>query len=367
MEEEILHSSFYQSHHVAVLRSHLRHILNTALILLNLEHCRLSIVTENDEDTLSIHCNAALESPEPDAATVVWPANGNTEEAFQFRQRLQYARKTESANTARIMGPDAFAAADGGHHAPPSRQDTALFVKLMLVRKRRAGQLTYGERNAVQRMLHYIDRAIAAHLESRRRDYRSAMLERLMAHHGMGVIRLDQTLEIVEKSALVDELLATTKDYRCQSNRLVKVAPHGEHVIELAVDALNARNLSCWIIDVVATPGDAQCAIVLAPLAPGRGASGNGYLVYVLYSIADRFNASDLLNFWRITPAEKRALAGLTRYGNIKKVAIQLGISPNTVKSQVKSAYRKLGVDNKIALLRRFALLRLIDALTRAG
>lgn len=85
--------------------------------------------------------------------------------------------------------------------------------------------------------------------------------------------------------------------------------------------------------------------------------------VYLLCSIADHFEASDLLNFWHITPAEKRALAALTRFGNIKKVAIELGVSPNTVKTQLKSAYRKLGVDNNISLLRRFSLLRLIDAL----
>jgi DNA-binding CsgD family transcriptional regulator len=365
MEENVLLSPIYQTRSAQVLKNHLRHILNTTLVLLNLEHCTLSLVTENDGDALSVCSSLEPASTVQESRSTVRSANANAEESFQFRLRLELGSEKSRDADLQLTNSSSSELAEHDHVASIEQTDIAApFIKLWLVRKTRFGRLTYTERNAIQRVLQSINRTIACYIDHRPHDYHASILERLLAYFCIGVIQLDRNLDIVEKSNLVDELLATTDSYRCQSNRLMKIAPQDDHIVERAVDTLKNHDLPYCFVDVVSTLNKGQCAIVVAKLASESHAPENGYLVYVLCSAADQFEANDLLNFWHITPAEKRVLAGLTRYGSIKKVAIELGISPNTVKSQVKSAYKKLGVDNKISLLRRFSVLRLIDALT---
>jgi DNA-binding CsgD family transcriptional regulator len=364
MEEELLLSSIGNTRNFPALKSHLLHILDTTQLLLNLEKCTLSLTTGDGNSALNVRSTVAPASTANTTHAQAHDPDCDAEEAFQFRQRLEpeptkfdAAARTARARTPRRSPMDAPAESYSGKAAAP-------FLELHLVRQTRFGQLTYTERNAVQRVLQSINRTIASHINHPSRDYYARTLERLLAHLRIGFIRLDANLDIVDKSSRVDDLLASTTSYRCESNRLVKIAPRKDDAVKRAIDTLISSRLPYNIVDVVSTLHKGQCAIVVTRLTAGSDIAADDYLVYILCSMADHFEASELLDFWHITPAEKRVLASLTRFGNIKKVALELGISPNTVKSQLKSAYKKLGVDNKISLLRRFSLLRLIDALT---
>lgn len=364
MEEEILLSAIENTRNIPALKRHLLHILDTTQLLLNLENCTLSLTTKDGNRALNVRSTIAPASTANEAHAQARRPDCDAEEAFQFRQRLEpeVQKIDEAARTSRSHTPirssmDNVAESD-------LEKTTAPLLELHLVRQTRFGQLTYTEQNAIQRVLQSINRAIASHINHPSRDYYARTLERLLSHLCIGFIRLDLNLDIVDKSSRVDDLLASTTSYRCESNRLVKIAPRKDDAVKRAIDTLNGSRLPYNIVDVVSTLYKGQCAIVATRLTSGSDTAADDYLIYILCSMADHFEASELLNFWHITPAEKRVLASLTRFGNIKKVALELGISPNTVKSQLKSAYKKLGVDNKISLLRRFSLLRLIDALT---
>ncbi|MFK3672053.1 LuxR C-terminal-related transcriptional regulator [Leifsonia aquatica] len=62
----------------------------------------------------------------------------------------------------------------------------------------------------------------------------------------------------------------------------------------------------------------------------------------------------------RLTPAELRVLRALRADGTTAEVAAALQVSPNTVKSQLKSVYRKLGCSNREEAIRIATGLRLL-------
>jgi DNA-binding NarL/FixJ family response regulator len=53
-----------------------------------------------------------------------------------------------------------------------------------------------------------------------------------------------------------------------------------------------------------------------------------------------------------LTPAERRALAAVARYGTVKGAAAVLGRSPRTVESQLATARQRLGVTTTIEAYR---------------
>lgn len=53
----------------------------------------------------------------------------------------------------------------------------------------------------------------------------------------------------------------------------------------------------------------------------------------------------------KLSPAEAAVVAELTRGLTNREIAAQLGKSESTIKSQLRSVYRKLGVANRIRLM----------------
>jgi len=56
----------------------------------------------------------------------------------------------------------------------------------------------------------------------------------------------------------------------------------------------------------------------------------------------------------KLSPAEAAAVAGVARGLSNKEIADELGKSPATVKNQLVSVYRKLGVKSRIRLMVMF-------------
>lgn len=48
-----------------------------------------------------------------------------------------------------------------------------------------------------------------------------------------------------------------------------------------------------------------------------------------------------------LTPREQVVLAALAEHGSIREIAADLVVSPHTVKAQLQSVYRKLGVSSR--------------------
>lgn len=61
-----------------------------------------------------------------------------------------------------------------------------------------------------------------------------------------------------------------------------------------------------------------------------------------------------------LSPRERVVLSRLPRHGSVAELAAALHVSPNTVKTQLRSIYRKLGVDNRANAVQRAAHLGLL-------
>lgn len=64
---------------------------------------------------------------------------------------------------------------------------------------------------------------------------------------------------------------------------------------------------------------------------------------------------------WQLTPAERRLLQLLPTHRSFPEIAAQLIVSPNTVKTQARSIYRKLGVASRSEAVERARAAGLID------
>lgn len=56
----------------------------------------------------------------------------------------------------------------------------------------------------------------------------------------------------------------------------------------------------------------------------------------------------------RLTPAEHSVAEMLCEGFSLAKIAQQRGVSPNTIKTQVRQVFRKFNVDSRVALVRRW-------------
>jgi DNA-binding CsgD family transcriptional regulator len=60
----------------------------------------------------------------------------------------------------------------------------------------------------------------------------------------------------------------------------------------------------------------------------------------------------DVIAAWHLTPAESRLVGGLVKGLTTTELGRQLGISANTVKTQLRSIFRKAGVHRQVDLVR---------------
>lgn len=65
-----------------------------------------------------------------------------------------------------------------------------------------------------------------------------------------------------------------------------------------------------------------------------------------------------------LTKSELRALTAVAMHGTVHQAAAELFLSENTVKSQVRAAYRKLGAHNREEAIRVASIAGLLDPST---
>jgi DNA-binding CsgD family transcriptional regulator len=102
--------------------------------------------------------------------------------------------------------------------------------------------------------------------------------------------------------------------------------------------------------------GEARCVVHVAPLAgnaafPMQGGAGAIVFLYDLKR-ASSVSPQLLCETFGMTPAEALAALEITRGGSIEEMAARLGVSANTFKTQLQSAYVKSGTHRQVDLLK---------------
>lgn len=148
--------------------------------------------------------------------------------------------------------------------------------------------------------------------------------------------------------------------------KLYNAASPGELIAENAADnKLIGDAISATLNrDPYATPHFSECVTIshasgLASYAMQFSALGNqnefggdsGAYAAIIF-IADSAQVVDidpasLQSAYGLTPAEARVAVALLEFGSAKEVADKLGVSPHTVRVQIRHVYAKLGVDTR--------------------
>ena len=88
-----------------------------------------------------------------------------------------------------------------------------------------------------------------------------------------------------------------------------------------------------------------------------RASSGSGSI-----RLAEVESADSVDGRWPLTPAELRLLHALPTHLSFREIAERQFVSPNTVKTQARSVYRKLGVSSRAEAVACARAAGLLDA-----
>lgn len=103
--------------------------------------------------------------------------------------------------------------------------------------------------------------------------------------------------------------------------------------------------LSTWVDKVLTVVAGAE-----VDLTPLRGTHGSAWLARVRPLTLPVLTPEALL-----TPAQLAVARAMVAGQNIPETARQLGKSPETVRTQIKQCYARLGINNRLALVKRLA------------
>jgi len=241
-----------------------------------------------------------------------------------------------------------------------------LEARFRLTRNHELGEFSQTEIQLIGKVINAIKGAIDNAIHEQHQEIFRASANKLLTHLRIGMLILNRRLEVLEKSSLAEELLGKIRAYHCNEQLLAGRSREQQAKLERTVSELNSNNeLSYRIVDVVAAEKGEQYTLVIAKISmDDMRFSDSNFIVFIFSCSEEVLGSSALLSLWQISPAERRVLTAIARFDNIKKVALELNISPNTAKAQLKSVYKKLGVGSKMRLMKRLTLLRNIEGLT---
>jgi len=183
--------------------------------------------------------------------------------------------------------------------------------------------------------------------------YRNLMAEKILENNHIGFVIINRHHDVIYKSSGVDELLSKSGAFICNKEKLVARSKECQTLLENLLAQLTAANP----VAVSVLPSRSRESHTFAV---SRQFDWNShwdlqcelFTCFISSSESADINLDLLAPLWKISPAEKRLLCAIMKFNNVKKASTELGISPNTARVQLKSAYRKLGIDNKARLIK---------------
>jgi DNA-binding CsgD family transcriptional regulator len=139
---------------------------------------------------------------------------------------------------------------------------------------------------------------------------------------------------------------------------------HSAELSQTVIAAINmalARDIDVDLFHkthVIARPsGAAPYSLQVSALSgqPCFGTTGSvpSAIVFIVNpELGVRLDARQLQDLYRLTPAEARVAVQLSEGEDLTQLAAMLGVSINTVKSQIRNIYEKMGIDSRAAFLR---------------
>jgi DNA-binding CsgD family transcriptional regulator len=342
------------------LEGRLKQLLETTRVFFNLDICSLLFVPDSGEDFHIVSCRdgADLVQEERGQYFCADRSENASSEVMVFRRSEMGVDGEPDGIFTRNFRVESVAGAD-------FRPLQNLEVRLRLTRNQVQGEFSDREIELIERLIVSIRSIVHGATQEKYATLFNGYAHKLLACLRVGMFIVSPRLEVLEKSPLADELLLRLRSYRRSERWLAGASEEQQSKLDQAMFELNANSeMRYRVVDIITMGRGEQYPLVIAKAAvlPPAFTESN-FVVFIFSSAEDLFNVDRLLSLWQISPAEKRVLTAIARYDNIKKVALELNISPNTAKAQLKSVYKKLGVGSKMRLMKRLNVLRNVEAL----
>jgi DNA-binding CsgD family transcriptional regulator len=226
---------------------------------------------------------------------------------------------------------------------------------------RSPGQEAFGmqESNFLKRLNPHLQRATQIHERLFQSEAKAAMGASALHRFEHPLLVTDKQGRVLFCNKAAESLLRS--DNTLSLSRGVVALPSAtdqralEHLLDFAVTRRQGGGMR-----LRRAGGGDDLHLVTIPLAPDLGMSNPWERPLAMVLILDgrskrQFNHNDaalLRQTFGLTPAEARAALALCNGGSIEETAAGLGISANTLKSQLRSIYQKTGVDSRARLVK---------------
>lgn len=357
--------SYYLYPHNPHLEDRLKLLVNTVTYFLELEHCSIT-VSSNERQDYRVITGDPLKGAESNQGHHFFSGHGDNAAADE--NTLVFRQKTPIDTASHAEALESHLQKSQGKYVASSDFFTngGLLIKFMIARGIDLGEFSIDETNFIEKSIASIKHEINSEVKKHYRSLLCNSTEKLLTQSRCGILVINKKMDVLEKSALAEDLLQEMHIYSCTGNHLSSDFP--EHQVELAetMQELCANSeLSHKIIRSVENRRGEKYTIAIRRNVP-KPYNLSLEISFSLFIFSWREDVADLSPFfdlWQLSPAEKKALTAILQFDNIKKAALVLDLSSNTVKAQLKSAYRKLGVESKSMLFKRLNLVRKMEAL----
>lgn len=174
-----------------------------------------------------------------------------------------------------------------------------------------------------------------------------------------GIVLLDAEGGVVDGNSIARQVMASGNGLQVRNGRLAFTdAALDSRFERLLKSSGKADGQPRWIAASVKRAGAATCRVLVSPIRVEDGhAHATAYIVVIYAPATQRAIAPEvLLEIYGLTRAQadvaRRLYAGLS----VEETAIELQLSPNTVRSHLKQIFSKCEVQSQAELLRSLAL-----------
>jgi DNA-binding NarL/FixJ family response regulator len=208
-------------------------------------------------------------------------------------------------------------------------------------------------------------RALAPHLQQiaalvdciERRDARLAFAESAIDTISRGIVEIDRLGRIVRANASARRIISSNAGIVARGDELrarrVSDDRRLRAIISAAFDAADARGNAQELRPImIAKPGTNRSYIVRAQPIAREGCFAKTVLVSIRDPLPQQYEERTISEFMGFTAAEARIAQRLVQGMTITEVARVLGVSPNTVRTHVRSMFVKANVKRQVDLVR---------------
>lgn len=176
-----------------------------------------------------------------------------------------------------------------------------------------------------------------------------------------GILLLDELGQIIEANETANAILDSGSGlFRGPTERLCASSPSGKERLRLAIAELPTRDAMHTVTILLAHPrGDAARRVVLNMRSVSsfdlshrhKTARIICFLNYLSQTNHDELDQKMLQNCFGLTGSEAKVVQLLRRLHSAGAVALQMGVAENTVRTHIKSAFRKTETQRQSELI----------------